>query len=107
MKTAKVTRILHSQGLHQAKCERLTRIAALCGRVRADAWQRCSGLSTAQQSAYEIRNAWMAEGYDWHGLPAPMSSSRYRHRGTNRRLSGWVKGIMADTLTSISRRRGS
>ena len=36
-----------------------------------------------------------------------MASSRYRHRDTNRRLSGWVKGIMADTLTSISRRRGS
>ena len=40
-------------------------------------------------------------------LTAPMSSSKYRHRDTNRRLSGWVKGIMADTLTSISRRRGS
>ena len=36
-----------------------------------------------------------------------MSSSKYRHRDTNRRLSGWVKGIMADTLISISRRRGS
>ena len=31
MKTAKVTRILHSQGLHKAKFDRLTRIAALCG----------------------------------------------------------------------------
>ena len=40
-------------------------------------------------------------------LTAPMSSSKYRHRDTNRRLSGWVKGVMADTLTSISRRRGS
>ncbi len=75
MKTAKVTRILHSQGLHKAKFDRLTRIAALCGRVRADAWQRCSGLSTAQQSAYEIRNAWMAEGYDWYGLPARLGKA--------------------------------
>ena len=75
MKTAKVTRILHSQGLHQAKFDRLTQIAALCGRVRADVWQRCSGLSTAQQSAYEIRNAWMAEGYDWHGLPARLGKA--------------------------------
>ncbi len=75
MKTAKVTRILHSQGLHKAKFDRLTRIAALCGRVRADAWQRCSGLSTAQQSAYAIRNAWMAEGYDWHGLPARLGKA--------------------------------
>ncbi len=75
MKTAKVTRILHSQGLHKAKFDRLTRIAALCGRVRADAWQRCSGLSTAQQSVYEIRNAWMAEGYDWHGLPARLGKA--------------------------------
>ncbi|MYA05717.1 MAG: transposase, partial [Caldilineaceae bacterium SB0664_bin_22] len=62
MKTAKVTRILHSQGLHKAKFDRLARIAALCGRVRTDAWQRCRGLSTAQQSAYEIRTTWMAEG---------------------------------------------
>ncbi|MYC64194.1 MAG: IS200/IS605 family element transposase accessory protein TnpB [Caldilineaceae bacterium SB0661_bin_34] len=75
MKTAKVTRILHSQGLHKAKFDRLARIAALCGRVRTDAWQRCSGLSTAQQSAYEIRNTWMAEGYDWHGLPARLGKA--------------------------------
>ena len=67
---AKVTRILHSQGLNRAKFERLRQIAGLCGRVRSDAWQRCSGLSTAQQSAYDIRNEWMAEDYDWHGLPA-------------------------------------
>ena len=75
MKTVKVTRILHSQGLHKAKFDRLTRIAARCGRVRADAWQRCSGLSTAPQSAYAIRNAWMAEGYDWHGLPARLGKA--------------------------------
>ncbi|MCE2467406.1 MAG: hypothetical protein J4G06_05220, partial [Caldilineaceae bacterium] len=75
MKTAKVTRILHSQGLHKAKFDRLTRIAALCGRVRADAWQRCSGLTAAPRSAYAIRNAWMAEGYDWHGLPARLGKA--------------------------------
>ena len=75
MKTAKVTRILHSQGLHKAKFDRLTRIAALCGRVRGDAWQRCSGLSTAPQSVYEIRNAWMAESYNWHGLPARLGKA--------------------------------
>ncbi len=75
MKTAKVTRILHSQGLHKAKFDRLTRIAALCGRVRGDAWQRCSGLTAAPQSAYAIRNAWMAEGYDWHGLPARLGKA--------------------------------
>ncbi len=36
-----------------------------------------------------------------------MKSAKYRHKDTNRRLHGWVKGVMADTLTSISRRRGS
>ena len=36
-----------------------------------------------------------------------MKSARVMHRDTKRRLSGWVKGVMADTLTSISRRRGS
>ena len=75
MKTAKVTRILHSQGLHKAKFDRLTRITALCGRVRTEAWQRCSGLTAAPQSAHEIRNAWMAEGYDWHGLPARLGKA--------------------------------
>ena len=40
-------------------------------------------------------------------LTASMQSAKYRHKDTNRRLGGWVKGIMADTLTSISRRRGS
>ncbi len=40
-------------------------------------------------------------------LSATMKSARYRHRDSNRRLSDWVKGVMADTLTSISRRRGS
>ncbi len=67
---AKVTRILRSQGLNQAKYDRLARIAGLCGRVRSDAWQRCSGLSTVRQFHYDIRDAWMAEGYGWHGLPA-------------------------------------
>ncbi|MXZ42466.1 MAG: transposase, partial [Caldilineaceae bacterium SB0666_bin_21] len=67
---AKVTRILHSRDLNRAKYDRLVEIATLCGRVRGDAWQRCSGWSTAQQSPREIRDDWMAEGYDWHGLPA-------------------------------------
>ena len=66
----KVTRLLHSQGLNAAKYDRLARIAVLCGQVRADAWQRCSGVSTVLQSPYDIRDAWMAEGCDWHGLPA-------------------------------------
>jgi len=71
----KVTRILCSQGLNAAKYDRLTRIAVLCGQVRADAWQRCSGVATASQSPYEIRDAWMAEGYDWHGLPARLGKA--------------------------------
>ena len=40
-------------------------------------------------------------------LSLSMQSAKYRHKDTNRRLNGWVKGVMADTLTSISRRRGS
>ena len=71
----KVTRILHSRGLNAAKYDRLARIAVLCGQVRGDAWQRCSGMSTAQQSPYEIRDAWMAEGCDWHGLPARLGKA--------------------------------
>ncbi len=71
----KVTRLLHSQGLNAAKYDRLSAMAALCGRVRADAWQRCSGVSTVLQSPYDIRDAWMAEGYDWHGLPARLGKA--------------------------------
>ena len=73
--TEKVTRLLHSQGLNRDKYDRLTRIAVLCGQVRADAWQRCSGVSTVLQSPYDIRDAWMAEGYDWHGLPARLGKA--------------------------------
>ena len=68
---AQVTRIQPSQGLHRAKYEGLTLMAVLCGRVRTDAWQRCSGLTAAQQSAYDIRNAWMAEDYGWQVAGAP------------------------------------
>ncbi|MXZ25710.1 MAG: hypothetical protein F4Y80_12795 [Caldilineaceae bacterium SB0665_bin_21] len=71
----KVTRVFHSQGLNAAKYNRLARSAVLCGQVRADAWQRCSGVATASQSPYDIRDAWMAEGYDWHGLPARLGKA--------------------------------
>ncbi len=71
----KVTRILHSQGLNRAKYDRLADMAARVGRVRADAWRRCSGVSTAAQSPYAIRDAWMAEGCDWHGLPARLGKA--------------------------------
>ncbi len=71
----KVTRVLHSQGLNRDKYDRLARIAVQCGKVRADAWQRCSGVATVLQSPYEIRDAWMAEGCDWHGLPARLGKA--------------------------------
>ncbi len=71
----KVTRLLRSQGLNAAKYDWLARIAVLCGQVRVDAWQRCSGVSTVLQSPYDIRDAWMAEGYDWHGLPARLGKA--------------------------------
>ena len=71
----KVTRILRSERLNQSKYARLSDLAARCGRVRADAWQRCSGVSTVLQSPYDIRNAWMAEGYAWHGLPARLGKA--------------------------------
>ena len=40
-------------------------------------------------------------------LTASMTLAEVMHRDTQRRLSGWVKGVMADTPTSISRRRGT
>ena len=71
----KVTRILRSAGLNRTKYNHLADMAARCGRVRADAWQRCSGVSAAPLSAYDIRDAWMAEGYAWHGLPARLGKA--------------------------------
>ena len=84
----KVTRSLHSQGLNRDKYDRLARIAILCGKVRTDAWRQCSGVSTAPQSPYDIRDAWMAEGYAWHGLPARLG-----------------KAALADTLGDIAAAR--
>ena len=72
---AKVTRILHSQGLNRSKFDLLDHMAHLCSRVRADAWRRCSGVATAHRSPYDIRDGWMAEKYDWHGLPARLGKS--------------------------------
>ncbi len=40
-------------------------------------------------------------------LTARMQSARYRHKDTACRLHGWVRDVMVETLTSISRRRGS
>ena len=40
-------------------------------------------------------------------LTAPMKFAKYRHKDANRRPSGWVKDVMAETSTSISRRRTS
>ena len=56
-KPVKVTRILHSQGLHKTKCVRREHIAE-----RADAWQGCRGLSTVPQTAPDIRDAWRPPG---------------------------------------------
>ena len=71
----KVTRLLHSPGLNRDKYDWWARTAVLCGQVRADAWQRCSGVATILQSPYEIRDVWMAEEYDWHGLPARLGKA--------------------------------
>ena len=74
-KPAKVTRTLHSQGLNRSKYDRLSDMAIRCGCVRADAWRRCRGVSTVLQSPYDVRDDWMAEGYDWHGLPARLGKA--------------------------------
>nr|WP_205683479.1 transposase [Acinetobacter sp. SA01] len=40
-------------------------------------------------------------------LTSPIQSKRSYGKNTNRRLNTWVKGILADALTTISHRRGS
>ena len=40
-------------------------------------------------------------------LTPPIQSKRSYGKNTNRRLNTWVKGILADALTTISHRRGS
>ncbi len=84
----KVTRILHSQGLNRSKYDRLSDLAARCGQVRWDAWRRCSKMATALQSPYDIRDAWVAEGYAWHGLPTRLG-----------------KAALADALSDIAAAR--
>ena len=42
--------------------------------MRSDAWRRCRGVSTVQ-SPYDMRDAWMAEGYAWHGLAARLGKA--------------------------------
>ena len=74
-KPVKVTRTLHSQGLNRSKHDRLADMAVLCGRVRADAWRRCGRIATVRQSPYDVRDDWMSEGYDWHGLPARLGKA--------------------------------
>ena len=71
----KVTRILHSQGLNRDKHDRLARLAVLFGQMRQDVWQRCRGVSAAPQFPYGIRDSWMAEDYDWHGVPARLGKA--------------------------------
>ena len=79
-KPAKATRILHSRGVNRAKYERLSAMAARCGRVRSDAWRRCRGVSTVLQSPYDVRDARMAEGCARHGLPARLGKAVPRGR---------------------------
>ena len=55
----------------------------------------------------QVRDHLCQAAHACEDLSGRMKSTRYRHRDTNRRLHGWGKGVMADTLTSISRRRGS
>ncbi len=40
-------------------------------------------------------------------LPASMQLAPYHYRDTHRRLNGWVKGKMAETLTLMSQYRTS
>ena len=108
-----------AQGLNADKYDRLVRISVLCGKVRADAWRRCSGVATVLQSSYEIRDAWMAEGYAWHGLPARLgkatladalgdiTASGRRPRCRSRRPSSTARGATrrnASVCTACSSR---
>ncbi len=40
-------------------------------------------------------------------LAVPIKAKKNRGKDTNRRLSGWVKGLMADALEQVSPRRGA
>ena len=73
--SSKAARSLYRQGLNRDKYDRLARSAVLCGQVRKDVWQRCRRASAAPPTPYDIRDAWMAEDYDCHGLPARLGKS--------------------------------
>ena len=69
--------------------------------------QRRNQLRVVEQKHRAKGHAHKAGTLACEDLSASMKSAPYRHKDTNCRLHGWVKGVMADTLTSISRRRGS
>ena len=74
-------------------------------------WDRCQKRHKAQvrdflgQAAHRVVDR--AGTIACEVLTTPMQSAKVMHRDTQRRLNGWVKGVMADTPTSISRRRGT
>lgn len=69
---SKVTRIAISKNLNQGKYDQLAEIAARCGRLRTEIWDRYGtavGVAGVGLSHREIRDAWLAEGREF-GLPA-------------------------------------
>jgi len=59
-KTKKVTRIIYSNNLNQAKYDALNQIAKRCGTIRTDIWRNYGSISGLSASFRPIRNNWMA-----------------------------------------------
>jgi hypothetical protein len=61
-KAEKVTRIIYSNDLNQAKYEALNEIAERCGSVRTEVWRNYGSVSGLGAKFRPVRDRWIADG---------------------------------------------
>jgi len=99
-----VTRCATSRGLTASKHRRLAEIARLCGRVRAEAWNRYGGLGTLARSNRAIRDEDWLRGPklgERTGLPARVWKAALEDALNGIRATG--KAAAADVVRAVWR----
>ncbi len=133
----KVTRIAYSKNLNQGKLDRLSKIASRLGSLRTEIWDRYGSVAGVGLEHRELRDQWLTDKRQFdvparlwketlrdtmadiamyreaakvivtEDLTSPIPDKKKYGKNQSRRLSGWVKGTMADALETVSQRRGS
>jgi len=62
-KAKKVTRIIYSDDLNQAKYDVLNEIAKLCGSIRTEIWRNYGSIGGLGAKFRPVRDGWIAEGH--------------------------------------------